>query len=117
MQTHGLVTYPNDAEAGHQRLPRALQLVESARDGNIQRTDVAIKLLDEHRQEVMRWNLSRAWPVARGRALNALGNEVAIDARARARGLRTRYACRSTRTLRCPWLDNSDTSSTAQRRR
>ena len=28
---------------------------KSARDGNIQRADVSIKLLDEQRREVMRW--------------------------------------------------------------
>ena len=54
---------------------------KSARDGNIQRADVSIKLLDEQRQEVMRWNLSRAWPVKlEAGPLNALGNEVAIEA-------------------------------------
>ena len=53
---------------------------KSARDGNIQRTDVTIKLLDEQRQEVMRWNLSRAWPVKlEAGPLNAQGNEVAIE--------------------------------------
>jgi len=53
---------------------------KSARDGNLQRCDVSIKLLDEQRQEVMRWNLSRAWPVKlEAGQLNARANEIAIE--------------------------------------
>ena len=44
-----------DAEAGHQRLPRALQLVEVRPRREPPARDVSIKLLDEQRQEVMRW--------------------------------------------------------------
>jgi phage tail-like protein len=48
--------------------------------GNVQRTDVAIILLDENRTPVMRWNLTRAWPCKyAGPTLNAKNNEVAIE--------------------------------------
>jgi phage tail-like protein len=48
--------------------------------GNIDRRNVSVILLDEQRQEVARWNLRRAWPTKwSGPSLNALGNEVAIE--------------------------------------
>ena len=77
----GLVTYPNvtlkRGITGHLEL---YNWWKSARDGNIQRADVSIKLLDEQRREVMRWNLSRAWPVKLETGpLNAVANEVAIE--------------------------------------
>ena len=53
---------------------------KSVRDGQIARRDVSIKLLDEQRQEVMRWSLRNAWPVKlEAGPLNAQGNEVAIE--------------------------------------
>ncbi len=52
----------------------------NARQGNVQRTQVTIILLDENRSEVMRWNFIRAWPRKwTGPVLNAKGNEVAIE--------------------------------------
>ena len=77
----GLVKYPNVTLKrginGHLEL---YNWWKSARDGNIQRADVSIKLLDEQRREVMRWNLSRAWPVKLETGpLNAVANEVAIE--------------------------------------
>ena len=77
----GLVTYPNvTLKRGINGYLALYNWWKSARDGNIQRADVSITLLDERRQEVMRWNLSRAWPVKlEAGPLNAQGNEVAIE--------------------------------------
>ena len=53
---------------------------KSVRDGQVQRRNVAITLLDEQRQPVLRWLLRNAWPVKiEGPELNATGNEVAIE--------------------------------------
>ena len=53
---------------------------KSVRDGQVQRRNVTITLLDEQRQPVLRWLLRNAWPVKiEGPALNATGNEVAIE--------------------------------------
>jgi phage tail-like protein len=50
------------------------------RDGAVDARDVAIVLLDESRQPVARWLLRRAWPAKwQGPALNAKGNETAIE--------------------------------------
>ena len=52
----------------------------SIRDGQVERRNVTITLLDEQRQPVLRWLLRNAWPVKlEGPALNATGNEVAIE--------------------------------------
>ena len=52
----------------------------SVRDGQVERRNVTITLLDEQRQPVLRWLLRNAWPVKiEGPALNATGNEVAIE--------------------------------------
>ena len=77
----GLVTYPNvTLKRGLNGYLELYNWWKSARDGNIQRTDVTIKLLDEQRQEVMRWSLRDAWPVKlEAGPLNALANEVAIE--------------------------------------
>ena len=77
----GLVTYPNvTLKRGINGYLELYNWWKSARDGNIQRADVSIKLLDEQHQEVMRWNLRRAWPVKiEAGPLNAQGNEVAIE--------------------------------------
>ncbi|MEX3788822.1 phage tail protein [Paraburkholderia sp. BR14374] len=49
-------------------------------NGTIQRTNGSIVLLDEQRQEVMRWNFTRAWPCKyTGPGLNAKNNEIAIE--------------------------------------
>jgi phage tail-like protein len=48
--------------------------------GNLDRRNVSVVLLDEARQEVARWNLRRAWPTKwGGPSMNARGNEVAIE--------------------------------------
>jgi phage tail-like protein len=52
----------------------------NARQGNVKRTQVAIILLDENRNEVMRWIFTRAWPCKwAGPGFNAKGNEVALE--------------------------------------
>jgi len=53
---------------------------DAVRDGNLDRREVRITLLDETRQPVLAWTFRRAWP-ARYDApdLRALGNEVAIE--------------------------------------
>ena len=53
---------------------------KSVRDGQVQRRNVTITLLDEQRQPVQRWLLRNAWPVKiEGPSLNASANEVAIE--------------------------------------
>jgi phage tail-like protein len=48
--------------------------------GNLERRNVAVVLLDEQRQEVARWLLRRAWPAKWvGPELRGLGNEVVIE--------------------------------------
>ena len=77
----GLVTYPNvTLKRGINGYLELYNWWSSARDGDIRRADVSIRLLDEQRREVMRWNLSRAWPVKlEAGPLNAQANEVAIE--------------------------------------
>ena len=77
----GLVTYPNvTLKRGINGYLELYNWWKSARDGDIRRTGVTIKLLDEQRREVMRWSLSRAWPVKlEAGPLNARSNEVAIE--------------------------------------
>ncbi len=54
--------------------------VVAAMDGQVQRADGSIILLDESRQEVMRFNFRRGWPTKwEGPSLNAKANEVAIE--------------------------------------
>jgi len=54
--------------------------IKSVLDGQVQRADGTITLLDENRQEVLRWNFRRAWPCKWvGPRLNAKGNDVAIE--------------------------------------
>jgi len=53
---------------------------KTALDGAVQRATVAITLLDEARNPVMRWRLRRAWVRGYvGPRLNARGNCVAIE--------------------------------------
>jgi len=52
----------------------------AAMKGTVQRQEGAIKLLNEARQEVMRWTLTRAWPGKwTGPGLNAKNNEISIE--------------------------------------
>jgi phage tail-like protein len=54
--------------------------IKSVLDGQVQRADGAITLLDESRQPVMRWTFRRAWPCRwTGPTLNAKNNEIAIE--------------------------------------
>jgi phage tail-like protein len=54
--------------------------IKSVLDGQVQRADGTIVLLDESRQEVMRFNFRRGWPcTVSGPALSAAANEVAIE--------------------------------------
>jgi len=53
---------------------------KSVTDGNLDRRSASIILLDEARQEVLRWNLSEAWPSKYvGSDLHAKGHDVAIE--------------------------------------
>lgn len=54
--------------------------VVEAMNGKVRRTEGAIVLLDENRKEVMRWNITRAWPCKwTGPGLNASNNEIAME--------------------------------------
>lgn len=54
--------------------------IVSAMKGQILRAEGAIVMLDENRQEVMRWNFKRAWPTkATGPSFNAKNNEIAME--------------------------------------
>jgi phage tail-like protein len=54
--------------------------IRAVSQGAIDRRSVVITLLDETRSPVMRWKLHNAWPKKyEGPALNAAGNEVAIE--------------------------------------
>jgi phage tail-like protein len=56
------------------------QWMKTVLDGKVQRTNGTIVLLDDSRQEVMRWNFHRGWPCKlTGPALKAKGNEIAIE--------------------------------------
>jgi len=54
--------------------------IVSAMKGQVVRTEGSILLLDENRQEVMRWNFKRGWPSKwTGPGLNAKNNEIAME--------------------------------------
>lgn len=54
--------------------------IRTALDGKVKRADGAIILLDESRQEVMRWCFRRGWPCKwTGPTLGAKNNEVAME--------------------------------------
>jgi phage tail-like protein len=56
------------------------QWVVDGMNGLVQRAPVALVLLDENRNEVMRWNFTRCWPCKwTGPGLNAKNNEIAIE--------------------------------------
>lgn len=49
-------------------------------NGTAVRTEGSILLLNENRQEVMRWNFKRAWPCKfTGPGLNSKNNEIAME--------------------------------------
>ena len=54
--------------------------IKTVLDGQVQRADGTITLLDESRQAVMTWRFRRAWPCKwTGPTLNATTNEVALE--------------------------------------
>ena len=54
--------------------------VVEAVNGKVRRTSGSISMLDENRQEVMRWNFDRAWPTKyTGPSLGAAKNEIAME--------------------------------------
>jgi phage tail-like protein len=77
----GLAKYPNvTLKRGITGRTDLFEWWKSVRDGQPQRRDVTITLLDEQRQAVLRWHLRNAFPVkVEGPSLNASGNEVAIE--------------------------------------
>jgi len=54
--------------------------IVEAMNGQVQRAEGSVVLLDENRQEVMRWNFRRGWPSKwTGPGLNAANNEIAME--------------------------------------
>lgn len=54
--------------------------IKMSMNGQTQRAEGAIMLLDENRQEVMRWTFRRGWPVKHtGPSLGATKNEIAME--------------------------------------
>lgn len=54
--------------------------IVEALNGRVRRTSGSVILLDENRQEVMRWNFDRAWPTKyTGPSLGAGKNEIAME--------------------------------------
>ncbi|MGO4427767.1 phage tail protein, partial [Streptomyces sp. MCAF7] len=54
--------------------------VVEALNGKVRRTSGSIVLLDENRQETMRWNFDRGWPTKyTGPTLSATKNEIAME--------------------------------------
>ena len=60
--------------------PELYEWVRGAKQGKINRADASLVLLDEKRNKVMQWNISRCWPSkCTGPSLSAAGNEIAIE--------------------------------------
>jgi phage tail-like protein len=54
--------------------------IREAMQGRVQRVDGAVVLLNEAREEVMRWTFTRGWPSKwTGPGLNAKNNEIAME--------------------------------------
>lgn len=54
--------------------------IVEAMNGLVRRTEGSVILLNENRQEVMRWNFKRGWPCKwTGPGLNAKNNEIAME--------------------------------------
>jgi phage tail-like protein len=54
--------------------------IQEAMDGKVQRTEGSVVLLDENKQEVMRWNFKRGWPCKwTGPGLNAKNSEIGME--------------------------------------
>lgn len=57
-----------------------IQWRKTVEDGNIERRDISIILLDEKRQEQVRYNLASAWPIKwTGPEFKAGASEVAVE--------------------------------------
>ncbi len=53
---------------------------KKAKDGQVERRNISIVMLDDVGEEKWRWNLTNAWPTKwTGPSFNATGNEVAIE--------------------------------------
>lgn len=77
----GLKKYPNIVlRRGILGDPALWNWIEEAMDGKVRRTEGSVVLLDENRQEVMRWNFKRGWPCKwTGPGLNAKNNEIGME--------------------------------------
>ena len=54
--------------------------IQQAMDGKVVRTEGSVVLLDENKQEVMRWNFKRGWPCKwTGPGLNAKNSEIGME--------------------------------------
>ncbi|HEY6176585.1 MAG TPA: phage tail protein [Kofleriaceae bacterium] len=60
--------------------PALWNWIQEAMDGKVRRTEGAVVLLDENKQEVMRWNFTGGWPCKwTGPGLNAKNNEIGME--------------------------------------
>jgi phage tail-like protein len=77
----GLATYANvTLKRGVTGRLELFEWWREVRDGNVDRRNVTITLLDEQRSPVQRWLLRNAWPAKLDFGpLNALGNDVVIE--------------------------------------
>lgn len=78
----GLIKFGNvTLKRGVTADPELFKLFKNLVDGDIKRDDsMSIVLLDEKRQEAVRWNLRNAWPAKwTGPDLKANANEMAIE--------------------------------------
>ena len=77
----GLVKYPHIVLKRGVTGDLALwQWISQSIQGNVQRVDGSIVLLDEARNPVLRWKFRRGWPCRyEGPSLAAKGNQVAIE--------------------------------------
>jgi phage tail-like protein len=78
----GLIKFGNiTLKRGITADPEMFVLFKNVLDGDIKRDDsMSIVLLDEKRQEAVRWNLRNAWPAKwTGPDMKANANEIAIE--------------------------------------
>jgi phage tail-like protein len=77
----GLTKYPNIVlKRGITQDVELWNWRKSVIDGNVDRRNGSIVLLDDSGQEQVRWNFSNGWPCKlQGPHLNAHGNDVAIE--------------------------------------
>jgi phage tail-like protein len=80
-QIPGKVEYPNIVcKKGSTGDIRFWNWIVEAINGRVRRTEGAVVLLDENRQEYLRYTFSRAWPTKfTGPSLNANTNDIALD--------------------------------------